>query len=224
MALDRQRVIDDVLLGEARALSAPFFPSMPGADPSIAPWPFDLAKAGAALGLGGKRLPLRLIAIASHKNPTNEETFAIFRRDLASVGVDLAVDYVTAKEFDARITKRDFDGAFLGWLPDVADPDPSSLLHSGQIARGQNLAGWADPAADALLEAGRATPDRAARKAIYAKLHAMLHEAEPYTVLYAPFAHQAWSRRLGGVAPADIGQPARFPGLAGWWSTTAPAR
>jgi peptide/nickel transport system substrate-binding protein len=223
MALDRHRVIEDVLLGEARAMSAPFFPTMFGADPEIAPLPFDLEKAGKLLDEPGwikgpdGRFALHVIAIASQKTATNEEMWAIFRHDLAALGVALSVEYLSARDFEARIVKRDFDAAFLGWLPDIADPDPSALLHSSQRV-GQNLAGFASPEVDKLLETAAATPNREERKAQYHKLHAILAEQLPYTVLYAPFGHYAWSRRLRGVSAQDVSQLARFPGLSRWWA------
>jgi peptide/nickel transport system substrate-binding protein len=226
MALDRPRVVEDVLLSEARAMSAPLFPSMFGADPAIAPHPFDLDAAVKLLDEVGKprkpggRFDLEIIAIQSQKSATNEEMFAIFRRDLAAIGVELKVVYVAPRDFEARIARRDFDAAFLGWLPDIADPDPSALLHSSQIKVGQNFAGLASPEIDQLLEAAAATPNRDERKALYRKLHAILHADQPYTVLYAPFGHYAWSRRLRGVSAQDIGQQPRFPGLARWWSTS----
>lgn len=224
LALDRHRLIEDVLLGEARPMSAPFFPSMYGADPAIAPLPFDLGVAAKLLDEAGKptgpsgRFAITVLAIQSQKNATNEEMFAIFRRDLAAIGVTLEVAYVSPVEFEQKIVARDFDAAFLGWLPDVADPDPSALLHSSQIKVGQNIAGYASKEADALLEAAVATPNRDERKAHYRKLHALLAADLPYTVLYAPYAHYAWTRRLKGVSAQDIGQLPRFPGLARWWS------
>ncbi len=223
LALNRGRVIEDVFMSQAQAMSAPFFPNMYGADPSIAPHPFDLDRAVKLLDEAGHpagpsgRFPLELITVSSQRTPTNEEMFAIFRRDLAAIGIDLKVEYLSPKEHEARVVLRDFDADFFGWLPDIPDPDPSNLLHSRQIKVGQNFAGYADPEADRLLEAASATANRDERKALYHKLNAKVHADVPYTVLYAPFNHFAWSRRLHGVHPEDVGPQARFPGVSAWW-------
>jgi peptide/nickel transport system substrate-binding protein len=224
LAMDRGRVIEDVLLNQAQSMSAPFFPNMAAADPSIAPFPFDLARAGKLLDEAGRpaaaggRFPMKIIAVASQRNPLNEQMFAIFRRDLATIGVDLQVEYLAPREYQARVVLRDFDGVFFGWLPDIPDPDPGSLLLSSQIKEGKNnFAGYADPEADKLLEAAAATANRDERKALYHKLHAKVNADLPYTVLYAPYTHFAWNRRLHGVHPEDIGPQPRFPGLSGWW-------
>ena len=224
MALDRGRVIEDVFLNQAQPMSAPFYPNMVGADPSIAPHPFDLARAAKLLdeaghpaGPGG-RFPMKIVAVASQRNPLNEEMFALFRKDLSSIGVDVQVEYLQPRDYQARVVLRDFDGVFFGWFPDIPDPDPSALLHSSQIKEGRNnFAGYADADADKLLDAASITANRDERKALYHKLHAKLHADLPYTVLYAPYAHYAWSRRVHGVHPEDIGPQPRFPGLSAWW-------
>lgn len=222
-ALNRSRVIEDVFLSQAQAMSAPFFPNMVGADPSLPPHPFDLDRAvklldeaGHPVGANG-RFPLQIITVATQRTQANEEMFAIFRRDLAAIGIDMTVQYLPPKEHEARVLLRDFDAMFFGWFPDIPDPDPSALLHSSQITVGQNFAGYAEQEVDKLLESAAATGNRDERKAIYHKLHARLHQDMPYTVLYAPYSHFAWSRRLRGVHPEDVGPQPRFPGASGWW-------
>jgi peptide/nickel transport system substrate-binding protein len=223
LALNRSRIIEDVFLNQAQAMSAPLYPNMIGSDPSIAPHPFDLGKAAVLLDEAGHkagpsgRFAVQVITVASQKTATTEEMFAIFRRDYAAIGIDLKVEYLSPKDFEARVVMRDFDAVYFGWFPDIPDPDPSALLHSSQIKVGQNFAGYADPDVDKLLESAVATSNRDERKALYQKLHAKLAADLPYTVLYAPYSHFAWSRRVHGVSPDDIGPQPRFPGIAGWW-------
>ncbi len=227
-ALNRTRIIDDVLLGEARALSAPFFPTMFGADPSIAPYPFDLSKATKLLdGAGqpsknGSRFKVDLIALQSQRNASVESMMAIFRRDLKSIGIELKVAFLPTREFFNRVVMRNFDGAFFGWLPDIPDPDPYALLHSSQIDKAPIHAGYANQIVDKLLDDARRTTNRDERKALYHKVHAQVHLDEPYTVLYAEDGRYAWSRRLRGVNPADVGPQPRFPGIARWWIAAPP--
>lgn len=223
-ALNRGRVIDDVLLGQARSMSAPFFPNMFGADPSIAPYPFDLDRAVKLLDEAGHpakprapRFSLDVIALESQRSVVTDSTMGIFRNDLRAIGVELTFTYLPAGEYFDRITVRDFDAAYFGWLPDIPDPDPFALLHSTMIAAGTNYAGYANPDVDRLLEDARAATARDERKALYHQLHRILHDELPYTTLYAPYGHYAWSRRVRGVSPHDIGAQPRFPGVARWW-------
>lgn len=236
LAMNRPRVIDDVLLGQAQALSGPFFPTMFGADPSIAPWPFDLDKAkklladaaAAAKPPAGKdknkRLTLDIIAIESQRGPIADQTFAIFKHDLDTIGVDVKLELLPSRDYFDRLAKRDYDGDYFGWLPDIPDPDPYALLHSSQIGTGPNYAAYANPEVDKLLDQARRTLKKEDRKALYAKIHAIVADELPYTPLYAPFGHYAWSRRLRGVNPRDLGPQMLFPGVARWWVTQkAPA-
>lgn len=222
-ALNRGRVIDDVLMGLARPTSAPFFANMYGADPSIAPHAFDLDRAVKLLDEAGyksndgRRFGIDLIATASSKGPTTDGVLALFRHDLAAIGIELKVTYVTPEQFEQKMIMRDFDAAYFGWLPDVPDPDPYALLHSSQIRFGSVHAGYANPDVDRLLDEARATTDRDERKALYHKVHAIIHAELPYTPLFADYGHYAYSRRLRGVNPNDAGAAPRFPGIARWW-------
>jgi peptide/nickel transport system substrate-binding protein len=222
LALDRRRVIDDVLLGQAQSLSAPFFPTMFGADPSIAPWPFDLARAKALLDQvaplkDGKRFTLNMISIESQRGAVSDETIGIFRHDLETLGVDLKLTLLPAREYFDRVAKHDYDADYFGWLPDIPDPDPYALLHSSQIAAGPNYAGYTSAEVDKLLDQARGATSRDARRLLYAKIHAIVADELPYTPLYAPLGHYAWSRRLRGVNPRDLGPQILFPGVARWW-------
>ena len=223
-ALDRPRVIEDVLNGAGHALSGPFYPTMWGADPAIAPWPHDPAKAAAGLdeaGLRprgtGARFTVELIVLEARRGAPFDEMMAVFRADLGAVGVDLKVTYLSPADFVARLTRHDFDAAFYQWIPDIADPDPYVLLHSTQAKNGANYAGWANAEADKLLDAGHRSADRADRKKVYQALHAIVHAEEPYTFLYVPHAHYAWNRRVHQVNPNDVTGLPRFPGVARWW-------
>lgn len=220
-ALNRERVIEDLLLGQGQLLSAPFFANMFGADSRIAPRAFNLDKAKALLaeakvGAPAAGTPLKLITLTSQKSPLNAEMFALFAHDLKSIGFNLEVNYLSPQEFEDAATAGDFDAAFFGWLRDIPDPDPSALLHSAQIQGGQNFAHYENHQVDGWLEEAVATSDKELRKTLYHKIHAQVFEDVPYTVLYAPYSHYAWSRRLRRVAPADVSPQTRFPGISQW--------
>ncbi len=227
MALDRERIIEDVLLSQARPLSAPFFPNMFGANPALAPHPFDLARATRLLDQAkqpikdGKRFAIELMALESQRGSVGDDTLAIFRKDLHALGIDITMTFVSTQEFYKRINARDFDGVYFAWLPDIPDPDPYSLLHSSMIGVGANFAHFVSPDVDELLDKARAVADRNERKELYHQVHAILHDEMPYTPLYAPYGHYAWNRRMRGVNPSDITMQSRFPGLPRWWVADA---
>ena len=227
MALDRGRVIEDVFLSQAQPMSAPFFPTMFGADPSIAPYPFDLARAAKLLdeaghptGAGGRFADRRSSRSESQRTPMNEQMFALFRHDLASIGVDLKVEYLQPRDYFrpasscATSTARSSAGC-----PTSRTPTPTALLHSSQIKAGRTqLRRLRRRRGRQAARRGRASPPTAtsARRSTTSSTPSV-HADVPYTVLYAPYAHYAWSRRVHGVHPEDIGPQPRFPGLSAWW-------
>lgn len=227
-ALNRGAVVDDVLLGQGQLLSGPFFPNMFGANPAIALHPFDLKRAGAMLDEAGhplkegSRFPLEVIALEGQDNPVTHATIGLFRRDLNTLGVNLEVKHLSPSKFFEAIKAGDFDAAYYGWLPEIADPDPYGLLHSSMADLGSNYAGYQNPEADTLLEQARSETDRTKRKNLYHNLHKILRDDVPYTVLYAPYGHYAWSKRVRAVNPHDIGAQPRFPGIARWWLSKDP--
>jgi peptide/nickel transport system substrate-binding protein len=230
MALDRSRAIEDVLLGQARPLSGPFFPTMFGADPAVAPYSLDLERAAKLLdeagfpAKNGKRFRIDMIALESQRGPVADGIMAIFRSDLLQLGIELELEMVSSRDFFQRIADRKFDAVYFTWLPDIPDPDPYSLLHSSMIGIGANFPAYANPEVDQLLDQARATADRNERRALYHKVHRIVHEELPYTPLFAPYGHYAWNRRVRGVSPADVSSQPRFPGVARWWIADAAER
>jgi len=225
MALDRPRVIEDVLLGAARPTSGPFFPNMWGADPNVAPRPFDLKMAADLLDqakLGAKqdktRFAIELLVQDNFRGSSMyDQMLAIFRNDFEKIGIDLRVTFIPRGEVVDRLRLHEFDAVLFRWSSDIPDPDPYALLHSSQINGGENYVGWVNPEADKLLEAGRRAQDRSQRKESYYALHRLVQDEQPYSFLYAPQRYYAWSRRVHGVSPLDLSALTRWPGVAGWW-------
>lgn len=228
MALDRARVIEDVMLGQARPLSGPFFPSMFGADPAVAPHAFDPERAGKLLDEAGfprkgeQRFQLRMIALESQRSNLHDEILAVFDNDLRALGVALDIAFVSSRDFFRHIEEREFDAVYFTWLPDIPDPDPYSLLHSSMIGIGANFPAYGNPEVDGLLDQARATSNRDERRSLYHQVHRVVHQELPYTPLFAPYGHYAWNRRVRGVSPADVSSQSRFPGVARWWIAAAP--
>lgn len=223
MALDRPRIIEDVLVGAARPVSGPFFPTLWGADPNIAPLPYDIARANALLDeaklpkKGAHRFAVELLVQDNFRGSTvYDGMLAIFRNDMEKIGVDLVIRYLPRSELVERLILHNFDAVLFRWTSDIPDPDPYALLHSSQVNGGENFVGFVNADADRLLEEGRRTQDRNRRKESYFALHRIIHDEQPYSFLWAPQRYYAWSRRVRGVSPQDLSALPRWPGVARW--------
>jgi len=223
-ACNRPGMIEDLLLQQAEPLSAPFFPTMFGADQSIAPYPYSLETASKMLdGAGYKKKPdgtrffLDLVLRNTNRGRVAEHVINMYRADLKKIGIDLKVHFLSRADYKRRIDLKEYDAVYLGWVPDVPDPDPWSLLHSDQVDRGYNYPKYINEKVDKLLEQARKTTVKNDRIKLYNQVHKIVNADEPYTMLFAPKAHYAWSKRLRLVKPEDIGPQPRFPGITRWW-------
>jgi len=131
----------------------------------------------------GRVLRLRL---ATNIDPFRETIAEAIAAQLIAQGVTVDIETLPAAELlAARLRPRDFDLAIFGWEP-AADPDPYSGWHTSQVSlSGQNIAGFSDPIADALLEKARVTLDVNVRREFYADFDArFVREAASLVLLY----------------------------------------
>ncbi|MDL2315866.1 peptide-binding protein, partial [Desulfovibrio sp. OttesenSCG-928-A18] len=96
------------------------------------------------------------------------------------------------------------DAVVLAWTQ-PHDPDGYDVWHSSRRGVGLNVVGFADDEADACLEAGRSTLDRALRKKAYDRFQEILHREQPYSFLYVPYQLTAVQKRFQGIEPAPLG-------------------
>ncbi|HXW76893.1 MAG TPA: peptide ABC transporter substrate-binding protein [Candidatus Eremiobacteraceae bacterium] len=115
--------------------------------------------------------------------------------DVTLKRVTLAQFYLPASEH-GLLMSGNFDLAYIA-LRSGGDPDDSDLLTCRGTA---NYAGYCDAQIDALEMRALATPDTAARKALYAQIQRRIAAAVPYLFLYAPRYGYA-DRDVSGFAP-----------------------
>jgi peptide/nickel transport system substrate-binding protein len=217
-AIDRQQLIDGVLLGLGERIAAPYKPGTRWYPEDLAPIPFApdrarklLAEAGweDADGDGIREkdgAELRFDIVTNNDNDQRKIAATIIQRRLKEVGVAVELRLVEWATLISRfIDPRDFDAVVLGWSL-ALDPNQYNIWHSSRRSEGQfNFVGLNDPDVDRLLEKGLRTFDKAEREAIYHRFAAELQEATPIVYLYAPYSLSAVHRRIRGVEPAPAG-------------------
>jgi peptide/nickel transport system substrate-binding protein len=236
-ALDRKRFAAAVVNGLARPAAGSYLPESAWTDPSIAPIPFDPAEAGRLLDEAGWRLaepgglrvkdgkPLAFtVLVAAGSQELADRIAAWMQESVRAVGVAMKVEKVEWRAFQERRKTHRFEAAMASNIIDPT-PDQFDLYHSSARNGGFNYGGFSDPETDRLLEAGRMTIDPAARRAIYWKLQARLHELEPMSVLFQfsqPVLHDP---NLLGVVASPVGLYGFTPGPRAWhWAGATPSR
>ena len=198
-AIDKKELVDGVLLGMGRAATGPFLPLSWAFDPSVKDFDYDpalaskmLAEEGwkdtdgdGVLDKGGK--PFEFTVITNQGNKMRSLSAEILQRQLARAGIRMKIRVIEWSTFLKQfVDKHNFDAVILGWTLSP-DPDNYGIWHSSQRKEGQyNFVGYDNPEVDRLLEEGRTTFDPEKRKAIYRKMHRIVHDDVPYVFLYYP--------------------------------------
>ena len=216
MLCNRDKILREVYHNQGRVISGPFFYNSPYYDKSIKPLPYDPAKAlellksagwqdsdgDGILDKNGKKFVFTALQVSG--NPVQEKLLSIFKEDLARAGIDMKISPLEWPVYISKLDKRDYEVCSLGWqLP--FESDPYQVWHSSQALNGSNHIGFANPAADRIIEEIRRTFDTAKRIELCHRFQKILHEEQPYTFLIVPETLQALSGRLENVQCFPLG-------------------
>ncbi len=219
-AINKQEIIDGVLLGLGEPVASPYKPGTRWANPNLKPYAYDPAKARALLQEAGYQdrgdgilarngKPLSFTLLTS-QNKQREMSAVLIQRRLKEVGIEIHIRVLEWATFIGRFIKTsDFDMVVLGWSL-ALDPDQYSIWHSSQQAPGQfNFIGYNNPRVDRLLERGRMELNADKRTVIYHELAEILLEESPIVYLSAGYGLQAIHKRVKGIPdpapPAGLG-------------------
>ncbi len=217
-AIDKQEIIQGILLGLGQAATGPYKPDTWVYNPKVRIYPHDPAKAKALLAEAGWKdsdgdgildkdgQPLAFTIVTNQGNDLRVKTGEIIQRRFREIGVDVKLRVIEwasfLKEF---INPGNFDATILGWTGGP-EPDQFDIWHSSKTGpRELNFIHYRNPEVDALLEQGRRTFSQADRKQIYDRFQEILAEDQPYTFLYDSDALPAVAKRFRGVVPAPAG-------------------
>ena len=104
-----------------------------------------------------------------------------------------------------RIGQRQFDAMTLGWSGTI-EGDPNQIFHSDQVADGgDNYIHYINKDLDKLIDEARITMDEDKRMALWHKVHAILHEDQPYTFLWTTKAVLFMDKRVKNVLRVKTG-------------------
>jgi peptide/nickel transport system substrate-binding protein len=216
-AIDKQEIIDGVLLGLGLPVASPYKPGTRWSNPKLQPYPYNPQKAIALLKEAGfedhdhdgildrDAQPLSF-EILTNQNKEREMSAVLVQRRLKEIGIDVKIRVVEWATFISRFIKTgDFNVVLLGWGLGL-EPDQFNIWHSSQQAPGQfNFIGYKNSKVDKLLEAGRLELNPDKRMKIYHEFAEILLEDSPIVYLSAGYSLQGVHKRIKGIdepAPA----------------------
>jgi len=220
-AINKQELIDGVLLGLGLPVSSPYKPGTRWSNPALTPYAYDPNKALALLkeagyedhdrdGILDKDGKPLAFEILTNQNPQRVMSAVLIQRRLKEIGIDVKIRQLEWATFISRFIKTgDFDVVVLGWSLSL-DPDQFSIWHSSQNKPGQfNFINYNNPKVDKLLEQGRLELNPDKRMVIYHEFAKTLLEDSPIVYLYASYGLPAINKRVKGIdnpaPPAGIG-------------------
>jgi len=207
-AIDRQSIVDKVLLGHGKALDSNVSPISWAFTPDITKHPYDAAKAKSLLDAagwqagsdgvrekGGQKFSFGVML--NNLDRTLEQGLLVAQQNLKDVGVTMSVQRVEPGVFGSRRSGKDYDALTRIWNP-VYDPDQTSLVATG------NFYGYSNPQVDALSKQALSTPDREIRKAAYVQIQQILSQDVARLWLYTENELHALAANLTGMQPHPV--------------------
>ena len=215
---DRERIVEEIMLGQAEIAVSPFNPRSDQHDPQIKPWPTDvkaaqklLEEAGFADRDGdgvlenpeGTALEFELVYF---QDSDDTRRIVLFLKDLyARAGVSLIPKPSEWSVMIDLLDSRNFDAITLGWSSGV-ETDIYQMFHGSQIdGGGDNFVQFSNPELDTLIDQARAEVDEQARMPLWHKAERILHEEQPYTFLMRRKSLMFIDRRIQNTEVTRLG-------------------
>jgi peptide/nickel transport system substrate-binding protein len=177
-AVNRQRIVDAVLSGFGRAAATPWPVGSPAYDAaSDRAYTFDLVRARHLLSQAGWSSADPIPLFVSEAVPATIQMAQILQSDLASIGVAMAIRTLSQADFVARLTKSQFQGA---WITGVAwmNFSPATFFNAAFPVRIPNSSNFESPAYRSLIEQlSAATDDSRQRNTVDQLTGVLLDEA-----------------------------------------------
>ncbi len=217
MAIDRKRLSESITKGQYPVTDSDQPNFSWAREPTVRLPSYDPAGADRALGaLGWMRgadgvrrkggQPLSMVFVTFPEGDTAVRTAEYVQQMLRERGIAIGVKKVTVTQFylpkseHGLLMSGNFEMAYIAWRTGE-DPDDSDIV---TCAGPSNYAGYCSRALDALEDKALAATERAARKALYARIQHMLAADIPYDYLYAPRYGFAARDGLMGFDPSPL--------------------
>lgn len=223
-AVDKQEIIDGVLLGLGQQATGPYVPNTWPYNPNVTVYDFDQAEARRLLAEAGWRdtdgdglldrdgAAFEFSVLVGMGNAVRLNTATIIQWRLEQIGIKMNIRVLEwSTLINEFIDKRRFEAVILGWSIGL-DPDQYDIWHSSKTGEKQlNFISYKNPDVDELLERGRRVFGLQERKKIYRRLQEILARDVPYVFLYVPSALPIISARVRNITPTPIGISYNLP-------------
>ncbi|MBS0207593.1 MAG: peptide ABC transporter substrate-binding protein [Planctomycetes bacterium] len=163
--------------------------------------------------IDGKRVPFEFTLLCYDLEPAKGIS-TLMKDCLEQIGVKCNVRTIERTTLIALELEHNYDAAFGAW---GTGSDPYTLENIFATGEGRNFGLYSNPEVDRLFEQGKKEFDRQKRAAIYAQIHRVVWEDQPYTFLYSRSSFYAFNKQLRGYNFSPRGPFHFTPGINSIW-------
>lgn len=233
-AIDRQRIVDQVLDGQGLVAHSPIMPESWAYNDDVLQYSYDPSRARELLTEAGwvdddhdgvrekgdSRLEFGLL---TNRDLLRRRIIEEIARQMWEVGIRV-VPMVEDSSWvvNEALRPRSFDALLYSWGNLPSDPDPYVMWHSTQIGgEGQNYAGLNNVDIDQMLEQARQSNDQGERGELYRAFQDLFAEEVPSLLLYYPIYNYCVDDMVRGVQLSAMVDPSdRFRTIDQWYIKT----
>jgi peptide/nickel transport system substrate-binding protein len=233
-ALDHEEMLEQICYGIYQPCTGMFHPTAWMApQPSPQPYRQDLDKAEELLDaagwedsdgdgirdkqIDGEKVDFEFSLMLGEGTKTGERIATLLKENLDQIGVICHPQPTEFTVMQQKARDHEFQASMAGWGTGV-DPDTTENIWTTKaITAGRNYCAYSNPEIDELYEKGKREFDRAERARIYARIHMILWEDQPYTWLYYRNSFFAFNKDLRGYTFSPRGPFTYGPGFDAIW-------
>ncbi|MDD5341394.1 MAG: ABC transporter substrate-binding protein [Patescibacteria group bacterium] len=230
-AVDKNKIIDDILLGQGQKIDGPILPGFLGYNTDIKTYEYDPKKAlellaadgwvpdGEVLKKNKQELKIKLTTVEQDENIKVANMIKDFWN---AIGVNVELQIVSSDKIESEvITPRNYQALLYGEITGY-DSDLFPFWHSSQrVAPGVNLANYANKKVDQLLSEARTSSDQSAREQKYKEMQNLIIDDLPAVFLYSPTYTYPVSKNIKGISAQKIATPSdRFIDIENFYIKT----
>ena len=204
-AVDRATIVERAFRGHGTIANGPVWPLHWAYDPSVQGYLYDPARASASLDkvIGADRRPdgrqqanLRFTCLIPENFQLWERLALMVQRDLAEIGVDMALEAIPVEKFSQRIAEGDFDAVLMEMISGFSVSRPFAFWHSSGL---HSFSGYRNPSVDAALEGIRRAPGDSEYREAFRRFQQDIFDDPPAIFLAWGETARAVSRRFDVV-------------------------
>jgi len=232
LGLDRQALVDDVLMGQAILPKSPLLPgTWAYTEENLPDYSYDPQRsidvfaeagwyrqggAGSLRNTDGRIMTFSLMTASEPQELAIAEAVA---SQWQTMGISVTIEVVPPLALSGVLDSRTYEVA-LARLVLPGDPDPYPFWHETQAlpGQGQNYAGYHNRRISEIVEQARITSNREDRLAYYYEFQKLFMEDVPALPLYVPIYTYALDRRVNGGQIGPLMQTGdRFLTVSDWY-------